>query len=203
MEKKGIEYLRKYYPHTWGWSLLWKFNRNILIVLPTHVGVILWIIKGLLKERSTTHTRGGDPTDVPVSLTELMYYPHTWGWSWNLAFLYLCRLVLPTHVGVILSCFFSHFFKCCTTHTRGGDPNSHYKLCFQNKYYPHTWGWSQSTQRRYLHYLVLPTHVGVILFDKFFNLIHVSTTHTRGGDPKNGLGFSSTGVYYPHTWGWS
>ena len=112
-------------------------------------------------------------------------------------------IVLPTHVGVILSCFFSHFFKCCTTHTRGGDPNSHYKLCFQNKYYPHTWGWSQSTQRRYLHYLVLPTHVGVILFDKFFNLIHVSTTHTRGGDPKNGLGFSSTGVYYPHTWGWS
>ena len=50
------------------------------------------------------------------------------------------RLVLPTHVGVILKRRPIYYRKHCTTHTRGGDPGKVPRKYFEERYYPHTWG---------------------------------------------------------------
>ena len=74
-------------------------------VLPTHVGVILLKVNGESMNKSTSHTRGGDPK-----------------LEWQVANGYR---VLPTHVGVILQIdIFGKKLKS-TSHTRGGDPSSY------------------------------------------------------------------------------
>ena len=74
-------YHHSYYPHTWGWSYGGVYKKYNLVVLPTHVGVILLLIQNLLYRIRTTHTRGGDPILFFQPFLQVLYYPHTWGWS--------------------------------------------------------------------------------------------------------------------------
>ena len=92
-------------------------------------------------------------------------------------------MVLPTHVGVIpgVNTYLPDISG--TTHTRGGDPIILVHQFGNPLYYPHTWGWSHSQIRLQLLMWVLPTHVGVILYESGFTAKAVRTTHTRGGDP--------------------
>ena len=148
------------------------------------MGVILTCFYMNSKKLSTTHTRGGDPKYSCLAAKYISYYPHTWGWS-SLAFKKAIQFcVLPTHVGVILSYTFSDNDLICTTHTRGGDPAILKGPRMHIMYYPHTWGWSWLWRRAWDSYLVLPTHVGVILLMLSLPFTCFSTTHTRGGDPK-------------------
>ena len=90
-----------------------------------------------------------------------------------------------------------------TTHTRGGDPDCAVDSLKIYKYYPHTWGWSYANLRNTTVQKVLPTHVGVILGKPAEYTANYGTTHTRGGDPKDGQEIWRFTGYYPHTWGWS
>ena len=167
------------------------------------MGVILALPENSWLKVSTTHTRGGDPSSYTGKLGSSGYYPHTWGWSYHTVSQMKPLSVLPTHVGVILTCCLVYSLFKCTTHTRGGDPTPSSIFLNLSKYYPHTWGWSQELKGQDGQSQVLPTHVGVILNVLASDTDGAGTTHTRGGDPQHLYKPMHKLMYYPHTWGWS
>gem|GEM_PF-2011923 len=48
---------------------------------------------------------------------------------------------------------------------------------------------------------LLPTPVGMILYDYLVRAITTATPHTRGDDPRRAVGHEAIETYSPHPWG--
>ena len=131
------------------------------------------------------------------------FSPHTWGWTWTNATLFLCCAVFPTHVGMDLPSKNWHNRTRRFPHTRGDGPSAAFDASTGHEFSPHTWGWTWTINRSAVWIFVFPTHVGMDLRTFLICFSTFRFPHTRGDGP---FVFSTALIdimFSPHTWGWT
>ena len=129
-------------PHAWGWSAQGVQAGQAHLVLPTRVGMVREIGAATRLAGSSPHTRGDGPHSDASTEREPRFSPHAWGWSVSLAQRNGMRVVLPTRVGMVRSCWMTVGTGLCSPHTRGDGPEYSYDSYTGN--------------------VVLPTRVGMV-----------------------------------------
>ena len=112
-------------------------------------------------------------------------------------------MVFPAHAGVIPVSKTWRKHARSFSRTRGGDPKRLDNHDEQNKFFPHSRGWSLWQKAMKLDYTVFPALAGVILSVEIWYQINLCFSRTRGGDPSSGVFEMSPGTFFPHTRGWS
>ena len=192
-----------FFPHTRGWSLTIKANEHSFRVFPAHAGVILKLHALCLRKLGFSRTRGGDPTLEIYRWRFKWFFPHTRGWSQVLDTKDIFSLVFPAHAGVIPFPTLQTSHLVGFSRTRGGDPPAHRQMWLQDKFFPHTRGWSSTILVLCYSAQVFPAHAGVIL--RRFTVVFFQTrfSRTRGGDPEKQPDKEIIELFFPHTRGWS
>src|SRR5690606_24137655 len=68
-------------PRTWGWSGLGRLRSRLLLVLPTHVGMVRPPPEAPWRPPRAPHARGDGPTGEVEMGPVAPCSPRTWGWS--------------------------------------------------------------------------------------------------------------------------
>ena len=114
----------RFFPHTRGWSRIFKNQATYAGVFPAHAGVILRRLQKDYALPCFSRTRGGDPRFISNPSLFPSFFPHTRGWSrCNLGAMKKAR-VFPAHAGVIPNPSSKAWSEVSFSRTRGGDPTN-------------------------------------------------------------------------------
>ena len=190
-------------PRTWGWSAVIGDGGHAGLVLPTHVGMVLFRAVETELSPCAPHARGDGPAPDFAPSVATSCSPRTWGWSdLNLA-VDVDDEVLPTHVGMVRPRYPLPMCAVCAPHARGDGPTCRGNSFENRRCSPRTWGWSRRKSAFPAPGTVLPTHVGMVRRVGFQGGNGRGAPHARGDGPPTPLASAPTTPCSPRTWGWS
>src|SRR5436189_72673 len=120
-----------------------ELESGIVVVLPTHVGVLRSASRPRGSRSGPPHARGGAPPDAAPARTSVSSSPRTWGCSVTRVAWPHQSPVLPTHVGVLRYVNVRGGTHSCPPHGRGGAPTGHRVEDLAAQSSPRTWGCSR------------------------------------------------------------
>ena len=131
------------------------------------------------------------------------FSPLTWGWSPSPLYRLVCGLVLPAHVGMVPTCWYSGVPGAGSPRSRGDGPAAPQWSGQQMEFSPLTWGWSHMGFNLGNAIKVLPAHVGMVrtLVSRRDTL--VGSPRSRGDGPPTLIEPAPCLRFSPLTWGWS
>src|SRR5690606_10824438 len=190
-------------PRTWGWSGLGRLRSRLLLVLPTHVGMVRPPPEAPWRPPRAPHARGDGPTGEVEMGPVAPCSPRTWGWSAGGCAAVRAGPVLPTHVGMVRPPTPSVWAQPCAPHARGDGPHAERGLDDSAPCSPRTWGWSDRYGLPNGLFRVLPTHVGMVRTPRETRGPRICAPHARGDGPPSAAPPDGGVACSPRTWGWS
>src|SRR5260221_14619558 len=89
----------RFSPHAWGWSVIFKEEPRMSLVLPTRVGMVRNGSPASAGMCCSPHTRGDGPDLIAAAQKAAWFSPHAWGWSGYFLSCTIHLHVLRTRVG--------------------------------------------------------------------------------------------------------
>ncbi len=109
-------------PRTRGWFGHDEARGVVVLVFPTHVGVVRTDPAAATSSCRAPHARGGGSFRPVMRTVTASCSPRTWGWFGHGLGRRLARVVLPTHVGVVRAWPGTRRRGACAPHARGVVP---------------------------------------------------------------------------------
>ena len=134
--------MRKYSPHTRGWTceVVARFSKRI--IFPAYAGLNPTHDKDNKDLSNIPRIRGVEPASNKVCVLFVPYSPHTRGWTRLSCTPYFRLCIFPAYAGLNLTLWFSCLWLMNIPRIRGVEPNEIQINKYNYGYSPHTRGWT-------------------------------------------------------------
>ena len=195
--------VRRFPPHTRGWTLVERGAELAHQVSPAHAGMDPRAPSDRVGSCRFPRTRGDGPCPVSPVTVDPRFPPHTRGWTRLSPNARSVLRVSPAHAGMDPPASDSYHIPVRFPRTRGDGPFDRETLTMRNRFPPHTRGWTGIWRQQLNHVQVSPAHAGM---DRL--IVHQACfphcfPRTRGDGPGSDCKSPLPAVFPPHTRGWT
>ena len=192
-----------YSPHTRGWTCaaawVWWFKE----IFPAYAGVNPFFPIFAHSQLNIPRIRGGEPSIVGFNAIDMVYSPHTRGWTYPKDLLAVDEAIFPAYAGVNLQTTHKNVINPNIPRIRGGEPRFNLHNSKIVRYSPHTRGWTSNQTKGGIYMLIFPAYAGVNLIACLTVLFFSDIPRIRGGEPDIQSAKTYSKQYSPHTRGWT